>query len=62
MEGVGVGAWAAVIEKETNGVYYYLIAEEILITFYSTDDRHSGEHTTAKVTQNRCRLRELSRM
>ena len=42
-------------------MYYYLIAEEILITFYSTDDRHSGEHTTAKVTQNRCRLRELSR-
>jgi hypothetical protein len=23
-----------VIEKERNGVYYYLIAEEILITFY----------------------------
>lgn len=49
------------IEKKRNGVYYYLIAEEILITFYSTDDRHSGEYTTQRVNPMRCRLRELSK-
>ena len=51
---------AFAVQKKRNGVYYYLIAEEILITFYFADDRHSGEYFQ-KLTVCGCRLRELSK-
>ena len=48
------------VQKQRNGVYYYLIAEEILITFYFADDRHSGEWSRLQ-TKVGFRLRERSR-